>query len=89
MLDYSCVYVQTTYSQPVTVVAPSTSICSSLEELATAHWSYGPARCTIQACAIPLTQTAVRDCSQELEALSPAAVRFLMSSEDTHLISCN
>jgi hypothetical protein len=38
------------------------------------QWSYGPARCTIQVYAVPLTQTAVRDCNQELEAMSSAAI---------------
>jgi hypothetical protein len=67
------------------MVAPSTSICFLLEELATAYCLSGhtPLRCTIQACAIPSTQTAVRDCSQEVEALSSAAVSYLMFLENT------
>jgi hypothetical protein len=88
MLDYSCVYVQTKYRNCGRGNRGSSKYKYMLSSTGARHgtlpqWSYGLARCTIQACTVLLTQTTVRDFSQELEALSSAAVRCLMSFEDT------
>jgi hypothetical protein len=42
-------------------------------------------QCTIKACAVPLNQAAVRDCSQELEALGSAAVQPNVFRKHTRL----